>query len=177
MKKIIIATIAVATSVVCNAAAFSWSTTGTIYKPTDTTSAVAGFTAYLFDTSTITQSALVSALRDGKSITDYTALSSYSSPTAAKVATTSFTNSGDVNAFFAIVQDDYAYVSKVVEGEAQVVGTTPLSFASQSTSSKSVFSSTAAYSSAGWYQTVPEPTSGLLLLLGMAGLALKRKRA
>lgn len=27
------------------------------------------------------------------------------------------------------------------------------------------------------YATVPEPTSGLLLLLGMAGLALKRKRA
>ena len=32
---------------------------------------------------------------------------------------------------------------------------------------------------AGWYMTAaaPEPTSGLLLLLGVAGLALKRKRA
>ena len=29
----------------------------------------------------------------------------------------------------------------------------------------------------GAWQSVPEPTSGLLLLLGMAGLALKRKRA
>ena len=28
-----------------------------------------------------------------------------------------------------------------------------------------------------WTQAVPEPTSGLLLLLGVAGLALKRKRA
>lgn len=29
----------------------------------------------------------------------------------------------------------------------------------------------------GWTAAVPEPTSGLLLLLGMAGFALKRKRA
>ena len=33
-----------------------------------------------------------------------------------------------------------------------------------------------AFSKDGW-QSVPEPTSGLLLLLGVAGLALKRKRA
>ena len=32
------------------------------------------------------------------------------------------------------------------------------------------------FNAAGW-QVVPEPTSGLLMLLGMAGLALRRKRA
>ena len=36
---------------------------------------------------------------------------------------------------------------------------------------------TGAPGGAGWTAVAPEPTSGLLLLLGMAGLALKRKRA
>ena len=42
-----------------------------------------------------------------------------------------------------------------------------------------VFNDPTAYGQAAWQtmSAVPEPTSGLLLLLGMAGLALKRKRA
>lgn len=32
------------------------------------------------------------------------------------------------------------------------------------------------WSETGWYNAAPEPTSGLLLLFGLAGLALKRKR-
>jgi len=182
MKKLIIAVSAIAMAVVANAAAFDWSTTGTIYGPTgDSVATTGGFTAYLFDTGTVTQTALVTALRDGGSITDYTALSSYTTDSAAKVATTAFTASisagTSVTAYFAIVQDDYVYISGSKSGAAQDVGTTKFSFGSQSTNSANVFDSTASYSSAGWYQTVPEPTSGLLMLLGMAGLALRRRRA
>ena len=179
MKKLLIAFAAVASALVVNAAACTWSTTGTIYKPTDSTAAVAGFTAYLFDTTTVSQAALVTALRGGGSVTDYSAMSTYTTPTAAKVASTSFTqDSGkSIEAYFAIVQDDYVYISNSKSAATADVGTATFAFLSQSSNSAKVFNSTTAYSSAGWYQTVPEPTSGLLMLLGVAGLALKRKRA
>lgn len=181
MKKLLIAFAAVASAMVVNAAACTWSTTGTIYQPTDSTAAVAGFTAYLFDATTVSQSALVAALRDGGSITDYTAMSTYTTLTAAKVTSTSFEqDSGKtINAYFAIVQDDYVYISNEKSVTTADVGAAGFSFLSQSTNSKNVFDSTTAYSSVGWYGTAaaPEPTSGLMMLLGMAGLALRRKRA
>lgn len=182
MKKLIIGLFAVVIAAGAQAAAFAWSTTGTIYGPTGASVATTGgFTAYLLDASTVSQSALVTALRDGGSITDYTALSTFNSASAAKVSSTSFTTStptgSSLTAYFAIVQDDYVYISGAKSGTASDVGEVTLNMGSQSTTSKSVFDSTTAYSSAGWYQTVPEPTSGLLMLLGVASLALKRKRA
>ena len=82
-----------------------------------------------------------------------------------------------LNAFFAIVSGDDMYISKIAGKAAQSVGTASIAFGNQASASKSVFGD-ATFASPGWYTTaVPEPTSGLLLLLGMAGLALKRKRA
>ena len=44
-------------------------------------------------------------------------------------------------------------------------------------SKNGTFSSTTGYWEAQGWQSVPEPTSGLLLLIGVAGLALRRRRA
>ena len=53
-----------------------------------------------------------------------------------------------------------SYQSETISALAYGVGTAPISF-----------------EGAGTWTAAPEPTSGLLLLLGVAGLALKRKRA
>ena len=181
MKKLLTTIAAVACATVVNAAAFSWSSTGTIHPASDSSAALTSFTAYLIDSSTVSQGELLTALRGGAAVTDYTALSTFSGST--KISSTDFTadvaTGTSLSAYFVIVDGDYTYLSKTVSKAAQDVGSASLAFGSQSTSSGSVFGNDVSYSSAGWYSTaaVPEPTSGLLLLLGMAGLALKRKRA
>lgn len=180
MKKAIVTFAAVIMAAVAQAAACSWSTSGTIYQNDGTSILGNAYTAYLFDTATISQGDLVTGLRNGGSITDYSAMSTYSG-SAVKVPTTSFTQASDkdITAYFAIVMDDYVYISNDKYAKTADVGTASFAFGSQSTISKSVFDANTSYSSAGWYSTTaaPEPTSGLLLLLGMAGLALKRKVA
>ena len=62
---------------------------------------------------------------------------------------------------------DYYYVSSALVGDPNAVApNTPISL-------KWTTNTSTSYTSAA----VPEPTSGLLLILGVAGLALKRKRA
>lgn len=179
MKKILIAAFAVAFAACVHAAAFQWSSTGTIYEKGSDTVALSGFTAYLFDSSAMGQSALLEGIRGGASITDYTSLSSFTGST--KVGTTGFTvdlEAGTMlNTFFAIVTDDGIYISKIAGKAAQSVGTASIAFGNQASASKNVFGD-ATFSSPGWYSAAaaPEPTSGLMLLLGMAGLALRRKR-
>ena len=86
-----------------------------------------------------------------------------------------FGNDETVKAFAVVfnnsdhAQADYAYVSEIGsdktggQGQAAFIG----------------FDLTNSYIPGNWtqVQNVPEPTSGLLLLLGVAGLALRRRRA
>ena len=186
MKKLMIALAVVAMGVAANAASFAWSVpSGRIFDGTGTTGAAGygptvGLTAYLFDAGVYSQETLVTALSGAGA--DYTKAIAGASTVVnsdARVDAKSFTYgvTESFNAYFVIVGDDKVFISDSMASGIQASAEQAIDFASVSTPSKATFTSgTFATNGAGWY-AVPEPTSGLLMLLGMAGLALRRRRA
>ena len=88
-----------------------------------------------------------------------------------------FTSSTGVNAYMVVFDTDKVYISESYEIVANPLDTTVGTLDIMATTgSDSLPKSATAYAGAGWYN-VPEPTSGLLMLLGVAGLALRRRRA
>ena len=184
MKKLIVALAAAAIGVTVNAASFSWQAQkGYIYDGADTPAKLTSGSAYLVFTSALTQSDLVTAYAAD-------AATAASTVAAKSVSTGSITSNSridgtefsadvtaDQTAYFVVFNGDNMYVSITADVPYLAVGTSEFAFASVTSSSKAFNDVAGGYAGAGWYGAVPEPTSGLLMLLGMAGLALRRKRA
>ena len=183
MKKIMMAAAIVCAAVSSQAAVANWgATAANIYNGAGDASAKWAGTAYVFDASTITQAALYEMFASG---TAFDSLSIASLTVNASGAITGTNgqfsygeqSGGDYSFFFVLVEDDRIYLSKTVTAAANASATAKsLTFGSQLAGSKLT---SEGFSTPGQWATaaVPEPTSGLLLLLGVAGLALKRKRA
>ena len=180
MKKILLAFAAVAVATCSQAAAYNWKTakSGGVVNGPDTGAVLASGTAYLFTSSAA--GTIFSSWVSGTSLDTLSALDS-NSLSAGKIGTKekTFDYSGDISAIFAITTTingkDYLYISSVAEATVQDVGYGTIQFKETGTSSLASKLASGGYQGAGWY-AVPEPTSGLLLLLGMAGLALRRKQ-
>lgn len=181
MKKLVMAVAIVCAAACANAAAFSWKTsaTGKVYEA-GTTTLLASATAYLFDAAVVSQSSLVTAFDAGTlNLASKTSVSSAAVASGA-IATTTFNYGvagGDYSLYLALIVDDQLFISDAVAAPGLESGTKALSLNAKAASQAAAMDASAGYSTAGWYESVPEPTSGLLLLLGMAGLALKRKQA
>ena len=190
MKKLMIALAVVAMGIAANAASYTWSTTGRLYDGSGNTGSdyyVKGTTAYLMFTSVVAQDSLVeSYLSDAaaaQSIVTSKKIGSATVDTEGRISSSaSYDTTAQQEAYFVIFNGDKMYVSAAAGAAYDALNPTdaqPISFGAQTSVSKATFGdTTTTYAGAGWYaQSVPEPTSGLLMLLGMAGLALCRKRA
>ncbi len=186
MKKIMVAAVAVAFAAVAHAAAFNWSSSGTnaaktFYGPDGATALASGTVVYLLDSgvSGNSQADLVAGIRGGKSITDFTTITSTTLDSNSRLTAKGFeygTAGNDYNFYMAIVSGDNVFVSADKGASAQASDTVTVAFSGIKTATQTL-KADGAYAGGGWYAAVPEPTSGLLMLLGIAGLALRRRRA
>ena len=157
MKKLLILATVLVAGVAANAASFKWSA-GNIYASNGTDKYTGDVTLYAYLATAEASTAI--------------AVSTVTASSAGAVAATTFSNDSLVGG------NDYTFFF-TVEDNGKVFTSTEKTVAAYATQTQTVsFGNMAsATQTAGNWAAVPEPTSGLLMLLGMAGLALRRKRA
>jgi len=183
MKKLIVAFAAVAMAACSHAAVVTWSSTAAVIAHSTSTTAAANLvTMYCWEITSAQYD--IYAKLSGSALSD-AINANFDLSAAEKSVKTNMRGIVSVNGSTTHSAGDtvYGVVLFVDGGDAYYMGnvvtaTTPTTGNAKFENLAKTYGGTASDGSLAWSTaSVPEPTSGLLLLLGMAGLALKRKRA
>ena len=157
MKKLIVL-VAFAVSAFCaQAAATNWAlTAGQWYSASDSSKVFSGLFELYASGGDLSEATVVFSANPPASMYNKTAFSS-------EVLTAGQT----YDFYIVLTEGDKQFTSTTKSISAVETGSATINFGSLKTATQT----------AGNWAAVPEPTSGLLMLLGMAGLALRRKRA
>lgn len=194
MKKLMIAVAAFALAASAQAASYTWKWTSTLKDPN---AAAYSGTVYLFNASDVAQQTVLTAFlaNTGSFASTYAsqAVDSYATTNGKGPSTAISISEDDIGTLRTSGSDkyvDYYYAAVFTDGDDKyllltstynaVVQSAQITALSQALSGSTVApdGTTTVQSGKMWYapsSSVPEPTSGLLLLLGVAGLALRRK--
>ena len=177
MKKMIILAAAIAATAIVNAATVSWS--ANIAATTGSTS----YYAVLVDSSAYASldAAVTSLMKDGTAADGVMTSGAAVYNSAKGLAVVALQNktlpagydAGETVGYWTIIFDG----TIGAEGTAKNYYNTAADNATAAISDAGKLTLQQGAVTSGEWQAIPEPTSGLLLLLGVAGLALKRKRA
>ena len=141
-------------AIAVNAASFTWAAAN-IYGSDLTTKWAGTVTLYCAEVASFSQTATASSGAVSKNATEF--------------SDASFVAGNDYNFYIVVEDGDYTFTSAYKNVGAQQSDVANIAFGNMATQTQNANN---------WASSaVPEPTSGLLMLLGMAGLALRRKRA
>lgn len=173
MKKLLIITVLAICGAVANAATVNWSANAIQSSPD--VSVAAGWLVQIY-ASTVDYS--YDSAKAG-SISTWATGSTVAAGTTFRATGSGSQSDGSTASYYAVIYD----ASSVAAAKNYIVSdnvsvTTPANGASVNLAFGAMTATTTAnkFLNSSW-TAVPEPTSGLLMLLGMAGLALRRRRA